>query len=450
MLLRRLLLIAVFIWAGAMLLAASAQAACDGGSCPILRGGQRTQVSRGLPFPIAAIPLGPGCEVAPGVFVPCPAANTGLISSMRVAHPVATGSLFPGGPPKTGTPAHGRALTNPAAGAVRPIPGAEVNVVAGAHPRAITVPNGQLTWGCNGNDSLAGCAATGFAPPLNVMIFQINPALFSITTMLANQWPRGDRVFEADGRTGPPTVTWCPGSPAPTASFNPGCLGANTTANGGPTTWSGLLRYTKTSNQFGGPAPAAWPATATRGARLALNLAGLTAAQVPCNGAGCIVFLGYPGNGTSPPWGGAFGESFMGTQIAGPSSHGGYTASIGAAGTIFSVGAALVTGNGAPGTNPPIPNPATTYPGPVTTGMVTNQVPGLFPPETFVLTGSDQRDPVNGDGWISMVGGNMANRGTGASTNRMWVSFQLPEPGIILGLASGLVLLAGLNRRRTH
>ena len=129
MLLRRLLLIAVFIWAGAMLLAASAQAACDGGTCPILRGGQRTQVSRGLPFPIAAIPLGPGCEVAPGVFVPCPAANTGLISSMRVAHPVATGSLFPGGPPKTGTPAHGRALTNPAAGAVRPIPGAEVNVV---------------------------------------------------------------------------------------------------------------------------------------------------------------------------------------------------------------------------------------------------------------------------------------------------------------------------------
>lgn len=429
MLLRRVLLIAVFILAGTMLLAASAQAACDGGTCPILRGGQRTQVSRGLPFPIAAIPLGPGCEVAPGVFVPCPAGNTGLVSSMKMNHPAGQ-----------------NILTNPAAGAVRPLPGAKVTVVSGAHPRAIVVPHGQLTWGCNGNPSLAGCAATGAAPPLNVMIFNINPALFSITTMLANQWPRDNRLFQAGGRTGPSTVTWCPGAPPPTASFNPGCLGANTTANGGPTTWPGLLRYTKTSNQFGGPAPAAWPNTATRGARLALNLAGLTAAQVPCSGAGCIVGLGYPGNGTSPPWGGPFGETFMGTQIPGPSSHALYTASIGAAGTIFSVGAPLVTPNG----NPPIPNPATTYPGPVTTGMVTNQVPGLAPPETFVLTGSDQRDPVNGDGWISMVGGNMANRGTGASTNRMWVSMHLPEPGIMLGLASGLVLLSVLNRRRMH
>ena len=438
MLFRRLLFIAAFVLAETMLLSAAAQAACDGGACPILRGGQRTQAAKGLPFPIAAVPLGPGGGALG------PVGNTGVISSMRIANPQPAGPLFPGGPPKTGTPAHGRLLTNPAAGAVRPFPGAKVTVFGAAHPRGIVVPHGQLTWGCNGNDSLTGCAATGGAPPLNVMIFNINPMLFSITTMLANQWPRGNRVFEANGRTGPATVTWCPGAPPPSGTFNPGCLGANTTANGGPTTWPGLLRYTKTSNQFGGPAPAAWPATATRGARLALNLAGLTAGDVPCSGAGCIVGFGYPGNGTSPPWGGAFGESFMGTNIAGPSSMGLYTASIGAAGTILAVGSPLTTPNG----NPPLANPATTYPGPVTTGMVTHQVPGLVPPSTFVMTGSDQRDPVNGDGWISMVGGNMANRGTGASTNRMWVSMHLPEPGMLFALASGMVLLAGLNRRR--
>ena len=58
--LRRSLLAAALVSLASLMLAATAQAACDGGACPLSGGSQRTQVSRGLPFPIAALAAGQG------------------------------------------------------------------------------------------------------------------------------------------------------------------------------------------------------------------------------------------------------------------------------------------------------------------------------------------------------------------------------------------------------
>jgi len=376
------------------LVASSAQAACDGGACPIVGGSQRTQVSRGLPFPIAAL------------------ANGGSGPTGKVSY------------------------FNNAGGAVLPTPSAQATIGTGAHPRSIRVPDGQLTWGLP------------VPPTLSVQIFPINPALFSIKTKIANAWPNGGATFAAGGRTGPSTVTFCPGAPFPTASYNPGCLGANTTGLGGPTDFPGLMRYTKTANQFGGPATQRWPNFGpSRGGTIHLNVAGITA--LPCNGPGCVMGIIYPGNSTNQIWGGAFGLTTVMAPVS-PTGFGVYTGSNGAAGTVFSIG------NPTPpiaSINPPFVQTATSIAGPFTTGRLEHSVPGLIPPEEFVLTGSDQRNAVTGDGYISMVSGNMANRSlSGPSTNRVWVSLQLgvPEPGMGLGLAASALFLAcaGAQRRR--
>ena len=384
------------IWlAGAIVLAgilveSSAQAACNGGACPIVGGSQRAQVSRGLPFPIAALANGPS-------------GPTGKVS-----------------------------FFNNAGGAVLPTPSAMATIGTGAHPRSIMVPDAQLTWGLP------------VPPTLSVKIFPINPALFSIKTKLANAWPNGPATFAAGGRTGPSTVTFCPGAPFPTASYNPGCLGPNTTGLGGPTDFPGFLRYTKTANQFGGPATQRWPDFgASRGGTIALNVAGITA--LPCNGPGCVMGIINPGDSTNQIWGGAFGLTTVMAPVS-PTGFGVYTGSIGPAGTIISIG------NPTPPnqlSNPPFVQTATSIAGPLTTGRLEHSFPGVIPPENFVMTGSDQRNAVTGDGYISMVSGNMANRSfSGGSTNRVWVSLQLPEPGMALGLAASALFLAGMGARR--
>jgi len=113
-----------------------------------------------------------------------------------------------------------------------------------------------------------------------------------------------------------------------------------------------------------------------------------------------------------------------------------------AGGAILSVGAGLGGG---------LANPATSYGGPWTTGVLTvSQPAALGSAELFVLSGSDAR--VNGVGSISLVSGSVSDRGvSGPNANRGWLNIQLGVAEIVTpsmsgpGLAAvfGLLALAG-------
>jgi len=109
-------------------------------------------------------------------------------------------------------------------------------------------------------------------------------------------------------------------------------------------------------------------------------------------------------------------------------------------------------------TNPLIPphNAAQSQPGPWTTGQVIITNVAASPPETFTLTGADNRT-AGGGGVIQMVSGALSTRfATGANANRGWVRLKLrpeaPLPSMSpVGLATttGLMLLvAGYAMRR--
>jgi hypothetical protein len=95
---------------------------------------------------------------------------------------------------------------------------------------------------------------------------------------------------------------------------------------------------------------------------------------------------------------------------------------------------------------PGIVNPATSFGGPWTTGMITLSVTanaGLTP-EIFILTGYDNR--VNGIGNISLVAGSISDRGlSGPNANRGWLNLKVRgQPNLPTVGAHGLVALMGL------
>ena len=86
------------------------------------------------------------------------------------------------------------------------------------NPRKLTLNRGQFTLTHDRGGSQIG-------------LFQANDAVFAVSTSLIGVSPNPEMFF-AGGRPGPAIVSWCPGSPAPTGTFNPGCLGPSTTALG--------------------------------------------------------------------------------------------------------------------------------------------------------------------------------------------------------------------------
>ena len=317
----------------------------------------------------------------------------------------------------------------------------QAGIVAATTSAQVTLPAGVP-----GNRSLTiqPGALTYDGPEVRVAVFDVSPDKFSIRTNLDYSWPNnvlGPAALYSGGRTGPPVVTWCAGSGAPTTTFNPGCLGPNTTGSGSPTLTNGLVRYTATRNQFGGVARAR-----VLGSAMAyFNVAALSEAQLPCNGAGCLIGIADRVPLSAPAAGGSFGA------IGGPDTYvnptGVFTASIGSLGSILATGMA-VTSAGVP--IPFVGETVTSWGMPFTTGMLTISVTQNFgtTPEIFIRTGTDGRD-ANGDGVVSMVGGSLSARSlSGPSAGRAWLTIAVPEAPV-LGLSlAGLVAIASAHHAR--
>lgn len=369
---------------------ASAQS-CTGTTCS-LGGQQRAQIGAGLPIPITTLP-----------------AQTGLITS----HP----------------------------GAIAAIPAATIMQTTGPAPRKLTMAPAQFQYN---------------EPAFQIGVFQANNAVFAVSTNLSVQNPhptKGSAVLSAGGRPGPAIVSWCAGSPAPTGTFNPGCIGPNQTALGGVPATNGFVRYEATRNQFGGIASGRTTGTA----QVFFNAGGLTSAQLPCSGgAGCLVAISQATPGTAAVFGQNFGASVMNPPDVNPTGF--RTAVIQANGS-------LVLGNPVPAAAFTTPNDpdgngfqnftgqgATSWGLPLTTGQLKISVTAaLGADEIFIRTGADGRN-ANGSGIVSLVSGTVSKRTlSGPNANRGWITLKIPEPGVLAAGSSALLMLAGchwLARRR--
>lgn len=330
--------------------------------------------------------------------------------------------------PITGTPApNGRIL---------PITGATVMQPPGPAPRRLLIAPGQLT--APGN-------------PVNIAVYPANPAVFQVKTAITISAPGaafGTASFKASGRTGGPVYTYC--------ANNPGCGGPGDGGNA----INGLMRYTKTTNQFGGPSQANAGGSADVGI--------VAGAGAPCAflapNPGCLAIMALATPNATGAQGGAFGFVNGTAGMAPPS--GLLAVTVTPNGSITNVVGLITTGMMVTptGTGPPLPglpNPATSYGGPYTTGMLTISVTQNLgaTSEVFTITGSDMR--VSGVGSISLVAGSVSNRAlTGPNANRSWLNLTI-GPEIPLtptmsnhGIAAfvGLLALAGgylLHRRMT-
>ena len=279
-----------------------------------------------------------------------------------------------------------------------------------------------------------------FAPNFqNVPVFLDNSRVFQVATDFGATFPSAQATLRAGGRTGPQDVQWCPHLPLPTMSYNPACTGP---MSGGAFT-NGIMRYSGTAEQFGGPAPG----------RLTQGNAdiGLVVAFVAgCSPVGACQVGHAVANGVLPPEiGGAFGLP-TGAGVSTPAgiSTGNIIlpGGLGAFGTILTVGPTFMF---PPGYTPT--NMASSWGGPWTTGMLQIEVDALGGPETFTLTGSNNRTSM-GDGTISLVSGAVSDRTlSGPNANRGFMTFTVPEPGMAAGAAAALLALAAcraLVRRR--
>jgi hypothetical protein len=307
-------------------------------------------------------------------------------------------------------------------GRVVAIPGALVEQTEGPDPKQLTIPAGQLT--APGN-------------PITLPVYNSNNGIFQVQTAIGVSFPRQQATFKANGRTGAPTVTFCAGQSV-TPTGNPGCLGAGLPGN----VINGRIRYTKTANQFGGPAQAAFSGIAT----VALRLSGIP----PCTN--CVVAFVQE---MIPPTG-AVGAPFgFANQQPNPApSPGRFFASV--TGNGFILGVTPPSGIG-----PGVANPATNYGGPWTTGRVTVSATSTTQggTEIFTLTGSDNR--VSGVGSISLVSGTIVARSlTGPSAGRGWLNLTLgaplPDPQVQVpaladwGVGVVVLLLTYLGMRSTR
>jgi hypothetical protein len=330
--------------------------------------------------------------------------------------------------PITGTP--------PPNGRVKPIPGA--TVMQGLSPvPSIMIAPGQIT-------------TPGF--PLNLGVFPSNNKVFQVQTSLAVSFPKSTVTFAVNGRTGPATVTWCPGLPVPTASYNPSCDTPSVDVTLPPNGLFASFKYTKTANQFGGPAQSfitgIGPGVAPnkRGAVVAVRAG---ASPAPCTVAApgkCRVAFDTVDPATTGAAGGAFGFTNM-TPGGPPVFPGVFNVSANAAGVVT-----FITSPGLPANG--FTNMATSHGAPATTGMLTvlAQNTANAGTEVFVLSGSDNINPVLGTRKIALVSGAVSQRVASLpNANRGWVNLYLPEPGALAGTIGALLALVtchNLVRRR--
>ena len=265
-------------------------------------------------------------------------------------------------------------------------------------------------------------------------VFPANNAIFQVATALNVDFPAQPGTLAPGGRSGPPIVTWCPGTAVPVAGA-PGC---GVFPTGG--TIPGGLRYTATGAQFGGAMRSSVSGLAT----VALNVAGTPPGVVTAINA----FASPVGSGAI---GGPFNQLITTVAAVPGVASGVFVGAANAAGSITSV---IASGLGAG-----IGNGATSYGAPWTTGRVTVSQLAASPIETFILSGSDSR--VGGIGNISLVAGAISARVlSGPNGNRGWLNLTIAPLGAVpvlppgaLAAAAGLVALTGsyvLRRRQAR
>jgi len=311
-------------------------------------------------------------------------------------------------------------FTPPPNGKIGAKAGAVVLQTPGPDPKQMTIPPGQLS-----------------APRTPVVhgVFLLGPPL-QVQTSIGFSFPGPGLggVFKVGGRTGAATVTFCAGQVV-TPTGNPACTGPGAPGN----VVNGLMRYTKTAAQFGGPAQNAVSGTA--------NIAIFTA-TAPCTG--CLAVFAQVNPAPASAKGAPFGF-FNVLPASTPSPSGLAIVNANANGTI----AAVIS----PSLGPGIPDSGTSFGGPWTTGMLTVSVTAnLGPsPEIFIFSGMDSR--VSGVGNISLVSGAIGTRSlSGPNAHRGWLNLTVGAPAVPavsppgLAAAVGLLLLSSvyaLRRRRS-
>jgi hypothetical protein len=312
-------------------------------------------------------------------------------------------------------------------------------------------------------------------PQASIGVLGFNQAVFAVRTNLQFDSPHPgttengatipgvpDTIHLSEGgRSGAPMVTYCAGASGTntvTPTFTPGTnWGGNCSIPMDGSGINGVMRYTATSNQFGG----VWRGRTLGTAQVFFNGDGRPPGVPPtpaatnqqpllCSGLTCQFQLSEAVPGTRGAGGGTFGVSVMNPAFQTPT--GVYSATIAFNGTIVNIlDPILVSGVGIPFTG----QAATSVGGPLTTGMltisVTQVVGNTF--EIFRRTGTDARDS-NGNGVIGLVSGNMSARSiSDGNGNPGWTTLEIPEPSAIFAASAGLFALFGchqLVRRRSR
>jgi hypothetical protein len=246
----------------------------------------------------------------------------------------------------------------------------------------------------------------------------------------------------AGGRTGPNTVSWCPGYTATVAAgTNPGCnnpgqhaavhlhtCGTITLPNApgcpGPNYQDvvipGFMKYQRTGKMLGGPSAA--------------TLGGTVDVAVGAPGGGAFFLKGTP-----PPTavaGQSFGNYFQKNLGKGPQAA---PVNINGCGIITFVGPVI--------NSMALSNRTTgSFGGPLTQGMLTIKADTGIGYEEFMIAGYDNRTAM-GVGKLSLVGGAVSDRSlTGENANRSFVFLDVPEPGAIAAAGVALLVLAACHQ----
>ena len=385
---RNLTLTAVIAFVGALLAAPDAEAACDGGACPLSGGG-------------LLFSSGVGSRPLP--------------RALGFTAPIPTGQLALGS-------------QNPVIGPIAPQGPVNVNIVGG--------PNGTITVP---NHAMALPAQTINQPSYGTS----GGAILDI--ILANGWefPDGSAVFSPGGRSGPADASFCGGGLVPPSGLD--CVDPS---NPG---WPGRVTYMATGAQFGGSAGNSAsvndgsafvgvgcnPTLLNPGDTCAVFAGFGIDAAVPFGaGAGwssgtnmaATLMGGYVNLATTP--------AYIDGAITDPDS--------------FVAATSMTWPTALPLTIPS--GMTSSVNGPWTTGIVKVEQPlppgagGGF--VTFTVTGTDARD-ANGTGIVSMVSGALQLRtSSGAGASFGLLELQVPEAGLASGLFAGAFLLALVARRR--
>jgi len=254
------------------------------------------------------------------------------------------------------------------------------------------------------------------------------------------------------GRTGPETVSFCPGSTTTvTMGMNPGC--ANPLGGGYPVKIHscksspnpcpgagyeykiipGYMKYKRTGKMLGGPANG----TLRGPANVVIGATGGGAFVIPLN-IGTDPMLKV----ADPAIGGSFGQFFQ--QNAGKGPH--FL-------TVMNNPCGIVSKLGPQDVAKAAENRTTaSFGGPLTQGTLTVAAATKAGVEKYKLQGYDKRT-VMGAGKMRLVTGSVSLRSfTGSNANQGVLTFNIPEPAMAAGTVAALLVLfachRAMNRRR--